>query len=230
MKNIKEYKAIVFDLDGTLYFQKPLRFYMAVQLGLWYLFHISKKDELVLLSKYRKVREHWGEIVLEKNSMLEGETLTHAHYRHAMKGTNASISQIDVLVTKWMDEKPLKFLSFCRDKVLCKKIESLREKGISIVVYSDCPIGEKLKAISVQADYEFSAYDEAIGTMKPDKKGLLVILDKLQLSPEDVLMVGDRMEKDGKSASQVGMDYLILERTYWKRKKQLKADSKWSMV
>lgn len=222
MKSWENYKAIVFDLDGTLYFQKPLRLYMAVRLGLWYLFHFSKRGELSLLSKFRKVREHWGELVQQEDGVLEGETLVNAHYRHAIQGTKTSLSDIDELVTEWMDVKPLDFFGFCRDKALCTFINEMQQKGVTIVVYSDCPIGKKLEALSIKADYEFSAYDKEIGVMKPDPKGLQVILDQLQLQPQEVLMVGDRMEKDGQSAIQVGMDYFILERTYWKRRKQMK--------
>ncbi len=225
MKNWKEYKAIVFDLDGTLYFQKPLRLYMAASLGFWYLFHFNKRQELSLLSKFRKVRENWIEIAKGEDAILEGETLSEAHYRHAVKGTNITSLQMDELVTNWMDVKPLRFLRVCRDRHLCNFIKELRKEGIQIVVYSDCPIGKKLEVLLLEVDYEFSAYDEMIGTMKPDSKGFKVIMETLELSKEDVLMVGDRMEKDGESAKQVGIDYCILERTYWKRRKQMKHDS-----
>ena len=58
--------------------------------------------------------------------------------------------------------------------------------------------------------------------MKPDPKGLQVILHQLQMKPEEVIMVGDRYEKDGLAAVANQMDYIILDSNKKKRQIQEK--------
>jgi putative hydrolase of the HAD superfamily len=60
-----------------------------------------------------------------------------------------------------------------------------------------------------------------IGSMKPDPKGLKVILSDIGLKSEEVLMVGDRYEKDGLAAKACEMDYIILPSSSGKRRKLL---------
>lgn len=55
--------------------------------------------------------------------------------------------------------------------------------------------------------------------MKPDPKGLQVILATLGLQAEDVIMVGDRYEKDGLAAIGNRMDYLIVSSSKKEREK-----------
>ena len=55
--------------------------------------------------------------------------------------------------------------------------------------------------------------------MKPDPKGLKVILATLVLQAEDVIMVGDRYEKDGLAAIGNRMDYLIVSSSKKEREK-----------
>ena len=55
--------------------------------------------------------------------------------------------------------------------------------------------------------------------MKPDPKGLRVILATLGLQAEDVIMVGDRYEKDGLAAIGNRMDYLIVSSSKKEREK-----------
>ena len=56
--------------------------------------------------------------------------------------------------------------------------------------------------------------------------GLSLILRENSLNPSDVLMIGDRQEKDGQCAINAGTDYLILKSTPSARRRQYK---KWSI-
>lgn len=56
-KKLTEYRTVIFDMDGTLYFQSPVRLCMAVSLGLYYMIHPYKIKELMVLKKFRKMRE-----------------------------------------------------------------------------------------------------------------------------------------------------------------------------
>jgi len=71
--------------------------------------------------------------------------------------------------------------------------------------------------LGLDLDFVFSATDTLINCLKPNPKGLTAILHQLSLSPKDCLFVGDRDEKDGLCARQVGMDFLILPKNPLKR-------------
>lgn len=55
----KIYKTVIFDLDGTLYFQKPFRICMAKFLIKRILTHPGAIKDVMIIMKYRKVRENW---------------------------------------------------------------------------------------------------------------------------------------------------------------------------
>jgi beta-phosphoglucomutase-like phosphatase (HAD superfamily) len=51
MKRLTEYQAIIVDLDGTLYFQKPVRMAMLNSMAL----HFWKFRDFLIIQKYRKL-------------------------------------------------------------------------------------------------------------------------------------------------------------------------------
>ncbi|MBQ1193510.1 MAG: HAD family hydrolase, partial [Lachnospiraceae bacterium] len=110
-----------------------------------------------------------------------------------------------------------------KDEVLAGIIDDLKndKKDIKIVIYSDYPVENKLKSLGIEADYLFTSGDEEIGCMKPDPKGLKVILNKLQISNLEAIMIGDRYEKDGEAAAANDMDYIIVSSDKKERKKQM---------
>lgn len=118
--------------------------------------------------------------------------------------------QVKAIIEYWMQDYPLKYVRRFRDRKLMSFTESLKEYNIKIVVYSDYPVTKKLDAVGLKTDYAFCSTDEGIQCLKPDPKGLRHILYALEESAENVLMIGDRYEKDGMCALTAGMDYLIL--------------------
>jgi HAD superfamily hydrolase (TIGR01549 family) len=210
MREIYEYKAVVFDMDGTLYFQKPFRVRMLCFLLGHLISHPTSLKDLMIIKKYREVREHWTE---------ENDNLDKAQYEYVAKLKHTSKEHVQTVIEYYMHKVPLKFLLQYRDNELAKLIDNLKEKGIKVIIYSDYPSEDKLKALEISADYCYCSADPRIGTMKPDPKGLKVILSDMKLDSKEVLMVGDRMENDGLAAQANDMDYYILSASPKKRKK-----------
>ena len=182
-KEITDYKAFVLDMDGTLYYQIPLRFCMAFALFFYYIFHLRKTKDLWAIYHYRKKNET-GE--LQKQSPN---------------------------IALWMQKKPQQYIHLFRDQKLIQFAQTMQEKGAKIVVYSDYPLQGKLEALpSFVPDFTFSSDNTEIQTLKPDNKGLLHIINLLNLSVEDIVFIGDRFEKDAACAIQTGMDYIVLHR------------------
>lgn len=212
-KTLLRYQAVIFDVDGTLYFQPRLRFYMACRLLSFYALHPLRLKELYILRKYRQARELWNEEMSDRNS----ELLEEDQYRYVAEKCNSSQSEVASIVHLWIHEIPLAYLTRCKDIELSRLIRELREHSILTAAYSDYPLAAKLEALHIEMDYLFCSTDAEIGCMKPDPAGMQVILDRLKLPPSDVLMIGDRYEKDGIAAINKGMDYIILDASMPKR-------------
>lgn len=216
------YQLIILDIDGTLYYQKPVRLFMGMELALGMLVSKSIRRQVGIVRKVRSIREDWEDICKVEKLPVSDQSLdlesTQFHYVAQLLG--CSKDEVERAITYWMDERPLKYVSFFRDRNLCEKIQKWRDQGVVVAVYSDNLIKGKTKALGVTLDYEFTAYDQGIGCMKPNPTGITHILKVCQVKPEDAIMIGDRMEKDGEAAQGAGIDYNILKRTYFKRKIQ----------
>ena len=181
-KKLCEYRLIILDFDGTLYYQAPLRFCMCIELMLYYSVHLCRINELSILYRFRKSCE---------GGVLEQET---------------------PVIEYWMQEKPLRYISLFRDRKLLSLLRRLKEQGVKIAIYSDFPVQKKLTALpDLTADYAFCAADSAIQCLKPDPAGLKNILQITGEASCDSLFIGDRYEKDGKCAETAGVDFIILD-------------------
>ena len=67
--------------------------------------------------------------------------------------------------------------------------------------------------VQLIVDGGFFSGDGIVRGQKPDKAGIEAILHSIQSPVDETIFIGDRLEKDGKSAEAVGMDYMILDRT-----------------
>jgi HAD superfamily hydrolase (TIGR01549 family) len=180
-KNLQDYDAVVTDMDGTLYYQTPLRICMAFELVCYYLTHINRIRELFTLRNYRKSHE--------KGCFVEPEKI----------------------IDFWMQEKPLKYIYFFRDKKLLALLHKMRVAGAKIIVYSDYPVAKKIQVLEqLHADYCFCGSDAVIRCLKPDSSGIKKIVRMVGLPVKNMLFIGDRYEKDGKCAEGADMDYIIL--------------------
>lgn len=211
-KKITEYRAVVFDLDGTLYFQRKLRLMMACRLAGHYLCHPFHIKELLVLKKFRSVREHWDK--------LSEESLDTAQYRYVAEKMHTTAEAVERIIKTWIYENPLSALQKSCDEKIAELIKKLKEKNILVLILSDYPVKEKLESIGLLelADGMYSALDERLMELKPSPKGLQLIMEDFHLAASELLMVGDRYSKDGMSAINAGTDYLILGKTKASRK------------
>lgn len=216
MKSLEEYKLVIWDLDGTLYFQQEFRVKMAMVLLRNLILRPVKWKELVVILKYRQIREKW-------DASDSGADLEMRQYAETALRCRMKTEEVRRIIICWMHEEPLKHLLPYRDEDAVELMNTLQKQGILNVVYSDYPTIDKLNALNIKVKDSFAASDKEIGCMKPNPKGIEYILQKYEIHKKDAIMIGDRLEKDGEAAIAAGIDYLILRRKRKERMKQQKS-------
>ena len=199
MKNFFDYKAWVLDFDGTLFYQLPMRIFMAAWLGMYYLPRPNRWKEIFMLREYRRLREKLFAADSKNSHQLQLEKLSQRY--------NMSVQKISDIMQTWMTEKPKFLIKIFQRKKLIAAINSAKLRGITIVIYSDNPVSEKIKALDFTPDYAFWSDDDLIKCMKPNADGLKNIIKLLKLNREEILYIGDRDDRDGLCAENAGVDY-----------------------
>ena len=193
-------RLVVFDVDGTLYRQRPLRIRMARDLALHALTHRDLRT-LAVLRRFRRLREDLGEARVEGFA----ERLAAA----TAAGTGRTPAEVRAIVSRWIDRHPLPYLLRSRYAGLPELFAGLRRHGKVIGVLSDYPAAAKLEALELTADHVVAADDPEIGVLKPHPKGLATLIERANATPASTLVIGDRAERDGLVAQQVGARVLL---------------------
>lgn len=192
-----KYKAVVFDLDGTIYNQTKLRINMAIRLGLYYVSRFWKVKELFVLKYFREVRDNWTKTDEEL-------------YKYISDKKGVSEEYVTGVVTKWIYQNPLDLLMKCRKEEVYSYIQKLQSAKIPVIIFSDYPIEDKIKALGIAPNGMYCPGDDRNIELKPSPMGLNLIMKDLGFSSSEILMVGDRDIKDGEAARQAGVDFMII--------------------
>lgn len=186
-------KAVIFDLDGTLYDKSKL-----ARRLIW---SQLLRGKLLLLKREREVRR------MLRGRHFDSETDFYDNFFLSFLNPDNA--------RKWyMEEYMPDMVRILRQHYpvadwVGPTFRKLRQEQVTTVVFSDygC-VREKLEAIGFNlswADYLFDA--PSLGGLKPCVESFERIAHILQLQPEECLMVGDREDTDGEGARSVGMDF-----------------------
>ena len=189
---------VAFDVDGTLYRQRPLRIAMAREMALDAARTFSLST-FRILGAYRHLREAVGDERIEDfDAVLIARTA---------KATGAAPERVRALVEDWMETRPLRHIARCRYPGLIQLFAALRARGKTIAILSDYPAVAKVAALGLEADLILSAGE--IGVLKPSPRGLLTLIERAGTTPDRTLLIGDRIDRDGIAAREAGAPCLI---------------------
>jgi FMN phosphatase YigB (HAD superfamily) len=203
----RELRAVLFDLDGTLYRQAPLRTLMALELATLSLAGPWKAvRRLRALRAYRAAQEH-----LRRGGAPHQ---ARAQLTLAADASGLPVAEVESLVNEWMMVRPLKYLQFCRAPGLGGVLDLVDRAGLRAGVLSDYPAEAKLRALGLDGRFApvLSAFDPGIDAFKPSPRGYLRACEVWNLAPAEVLFVGDRPEVDAAGAAAAGMPCAIVGR------------------
>lgn len=208
--NLKEIKAVAFDIDGTLYrtwkFNAKISFYFL-------------RHSIFFL--------HYG---LVRNIMRKSETsedfFKFQGYHMARRlhcSTEEAIERLDKIVYKGLESK-FKKLKPCKGAV--ELIKKLKQHGYKIALLSDFPPEQKGDIWGLKDTCDVILGSEEIGALKPSPVPFLALAEKLQLKPEQILYIGNSHKYDVIGSKQVGMKsgWFVPAISKWFKKKSDVAD------
>jgi HAD superfamily hydrolase (TIGR01549 family) len=196
-------KAIILDLDGTLYSQRKLRVRMLIELLARTL--TTGPKVLRIIRSFRKVRE-----------TLASSTAKNVHelqYSLVAERLGLSIEEVMAQIEEWMYRRPLRHLKGARYNGVVEFVDWRRAAGTKVAVLSDYPVDEKLAALEIIADISYFTLQEPAGLLKPSPYGLRALLAKLEVEPAECLLIGDRIDRDGACADAVGIRFLLCDKS-----------------
>jgi len=194
----RDIRLVAFDVDGTLYSQRPLRLKMARDM---LIDSVAKcnLNAIGVISHYRRIRERLAaEEIVNFDSVLIAETA---------KATSMSTERVRAIVSEWIDARPLRYLGSCLFSGVPQLFAGLQRAGKKIGIFSDYPAAEKLAAMGLAAHHVVAASD--VGLLKPHPRGLQSLMTAAGAMAGETLFIGDRVDRDGAAGERAGVKILI---------------------
>ena len=196
--------GLIFDLDGTLYLQGPVRRAM-----LWRFLRagvarpVSTWREWRLVHRYRQAQEHLRTCP---------EPLAAEQFRLACDLSGLLPEQAAKAIAHWMEDAPLDILPRCLRPGVADLLEAAKNRGIRLGLLSDYPATRKLLAMGLDTYFSVvvTAQDDRVGVFKPSPNGLTLALAELGVEPGRAVYIGDRPSVDGETAQRAGVAGVIL--------------------
>lgn len=195
--------AVVFDVDGTLYETRRMRWGLLPRLLKGSL--ARPTEAATVLSVVRSYRRAHEQLRGRGRDELGG-TLAEAQLRLAAALSGEREEVVRRLVHEWFEVAPLPALAAAARPGLSRSLSRLRGAGIRTAVLSDYPPLPKLQALGIETLFDCVAWaqEASIGVLKPDPAGLREVLRRLAVAPEQAVYVGDRPDVDAKAAAAAG--------------------------
>ena len=191
-------KAVIFDLDGTLYDKKGL----ARRLIISQIPYMG----VGLLSSEREARK-----ILRGKEFPDGEAFYREFFRTIGRGRDIP------RVPKWYNDYYMSSMvriltrHYNAYPWVERTIFTLKTKGIKVALLSDYgKVEEKLFALGLSPDLFdgglFAAPD--LGGLKPCPSPFLKVASSMGVAPGETVFVGDREDTDGDGARAAGMTFI----------------------
>lgn len=200
-------KAVLFDLDGTIYELEPVRRRMGRALALHALLSPLKGPRTIkALRAFRATREELRALGDSSPSLED------AQYAEPAQQLGVDPAVVRAAVTDWMLERPLPHLFSAGRTALRPILAALKGWDLPIGVFSDYPADAKLAALGVDdmVDVTVCATEREVNAFKPHPRGFLVAAERMGVPAEEVVYVGDRVDVDAAGAAAAGMRCLIV--------------------
>ncbi|HKL24525.1 MAG TPA: HAD family hydrolase [Candidatus Nanoarchaeia archaeon] len=200
-------RAVLFDLDDTLYDYEPCH-----KKGLKAVYNELKKE---LKISYKRFNELFETSKKEIKRELEGTASSHnriLYFQRLLEKTHETIESektLDLYDAYWnnfLKEMKLK-------KGVLKTLKELKKQKYKIALVTDLTTHiqlRKLRHLKINKYVDYLVTSEEAGSEKPHLIMFLLALNKLDVSPHEAIMVGDNKDTDIEGANAVRITTLLV--------------------
>ena len=206
-----KYKAICFDIDGTLY---PIRVMnrrifrlSVVHPGFGMQYRKARREFRKHQGSFRKeIPFRWREAAIIQTGSGEEPEMEFSEdaFRERYGKT---YDRLDRWAYRKMDRQYERTKTF---EGVAKTFEKIRNNGLKVGVFTDFPLLRKLEGMNLASLVDFAASSDDAGFLKPDTHCFEYLLYNLKMDPQDVLYVGDSYEKDIVGANAASIDAVLV--------------------
>jgi len=199
-------KAVLFDLGGTLIktAEVPEIFRRILEK------HGVKADFAKILEAHRANEKKFN---VETGQVELGMAFWHSWNLAIVKslGVEKDAQFLARRISElWWDYADLQFHSDVMDTLAQLKIKRVKTGIVTNGLREDYE--QVLQRLGATGYFEVTVGANSCNTTKPDSRIFLYAVQKLQLRPNEVLFVGDSMEKDYEGARKAGLKPLLIDR------------------
>lgn len=197
-------KAVLFDIDGTLY---PIKY-------------LNRQFFKLSLLTPLKSRNFFKARKLVRRNMLSRpeERLTREEFLvEQAKSVKKNVKYFDRVYRILQNKRRL-----IPYKHVKETLAELKNMGLILGVLSDFPVENKLKELGVEEYFDMTLSAENCAFLKPDRRAFEYILSEMNLNREECLYVGDSKRKDYDGAMNAGMRAELIGFTFNNYKELLK--------
>lgn len=198
-------KAVILDLDDTLYACEPLdvearnrvRKYTCEKLGI-----VEQQYEEAFRFGRRETKRQLGDVGASHNRLL--------YFQKTLEylGVRSMPMSLQMYETYWGT-----FLErMCLRDGVREFLDCMHEHGIKIVVCTDLTAHiqhRKIEALGIAEDVSYLVTSEEAGREKPAPEIFTLCLNKLGMTAEEVCCIGDSQERDVDGARALGMQAIL---------------------
>lgn len=215
MLSLRRYRAVIFDLDGTLRHSQPTYNQKFIE--------IAANLGLVESSQGRFQSQRWlhyywaqsAEMLADRESFSNQPDLfwtTHARKKLIAYGcASQRAEELAPLIYQRMAEeyKPQDWVP----PDVTGTLHSLLEAGIRLAVVSNRnqPCQEELARLGLLDYLEFSLTSGEVSSWKPDPAIFAYALQRMQLKPDEAVYVGDNYYADVVGANRAGLQPILID-------------------
>lgn len=199
-----KYKAVCFDIDGTLY---PKTFMTKAMARIIFYHPVVSKQYKSTRALFRENQKSFEEMGLEGMSFAQREA---AMYMKVIGGKTKLAEARVLLDERYYKRLENEFRKLDRQEETVQTLQKIKNAGLKTGVVSDWPLFNKLDQIGVEDLLDVILNCDDTGYLKPDTRPFEAMLKKLELKAEEVLYVGDSYRKDVVGATSAGMDAVLV--------------------
>jgi HAD superfamily hydrolase (TIGR01549 family) len=207
--SLERVRAVLLDVDGTLYRQSPVRLQMALEIAIASCIGGSLSRARAVSRTIREFRR-----VHEDLRVLGSPTCSLAvmQIRETARRVGVTPDLVEHTIADWMSTRPLKYLPRSKRPGVETFLEAAARAGLLVGALSDYPAAEKIAALGLSRYFSLTlcTTDPPINALKPHACGFLYACRLWGLTPQEVLYVGDRPEVDAIGACAAGMPCAIV--------------------